>query len=230
MLTGIALSRQLADHLIPKHLVTSVEPGFELIFDGLSANRWRMSTIQNQPPDRSNPGSASIIGCALEMIPGNDLGLLWYTKPMPPDFILKLEWRRFRHEDNSGVFVRFPQPDSKGYNNTAWVAVHFGFEVQIDELGAPDGLGIHRTGAIYNEPSQTLTPQAAKPAGEWNEFEIRVQGQTYTVFLNGTQVTNYTNTNPSRGLPSTPAAPSFIGLQTYPGSRMAFRNIRYKAL
>lgn len=230
MLTGIAFTRRLADHLIPKPVTTTVEPGFELIFDGLSANRWRMSTIQNQPPHISDPGSARVGGGNLEIASGNDLGLLWYTEPMPADFVLKLEWLRFRHEDNSGVFVRFPHPDSKGYNNTAWVGVHFGFEVQIDELGAPDGLGIHRTGAIYNEPSQTLTLQAANPAGQWNEFEIRVQGQTYTVFLNGVQVTSFTNTDPSRGLPSTPAAPSFIGLQAHPGSRMAYRNIRYKAL
>jgi choline dehydrogenase-like flavoprotein len=230
MLTGIALSRRLADHLIPKPVTTSVEAGFELIFDGLSANRWRMSKIQNQPPHIDNPGNAKISGGTLEMVPGEDLGLFWYAEPMPPDFVLKLEWLRFLHEDNSGVFVRFPHPDSKGYNNTAWVGVHFGFEVQIDELGAPDGLGIHRTGAIYNEPSQTLTLQPANPADQWNEFEIRVQGQTYTVFLNGVQVTTFTNTDPNRGLPSTPSAPSFIGLQTYPGSRMAYRNIRYKAL
>jgi choline dehydrogenase-like flavoprotein len=230
MLTGIALSRRLADHLIPKPVTTSVEPGFELIFDGLSANRWRMSTIKNQAPHISNPGNARIFAGTLEMVPGNDLGLLWYTKPMPADFVLKLEWLRFRHEDNCGVFVRFPHPDSKGYNNTAFVAVHFGFEVQIDELGAPDGLGIHRTGAIYNESSQTLTLQPAHPAGQWNEFEIRVQGQTYTVLLNGVQTTTFTNTNPNRGLPSTSASPSFVGLQTYPGSRMAFRNIRYKSL
>lgn len=230
MLTGIALSRRLADHLIPKPVTTTVEPGFKLIFDGLTANRWRMSKISNQPPHIGDPGNARISGGNLEMIPGNDLGLFWYTEPIPSDFILKLEWLRFRHEDNSGIFVRFPHPDSKGYNNTAWVAVHFGFEVQIDEFGAPDGLAIHRTGAIYNEPGQSLTLQPARPAGLWNEFEIRVQGQTYAVLLNGVQVTAFTNTDPDRGLPSTPSVPSFFGLQTYPGSRMAYRNIRYQAL
>jgi hypothetical protein len=230
MLTGVALTRRLADHLVPKPVTAAAEPDFNLIFDGLSANRWRISTIQNQPPNRSDPGNGAILGGALEMAPGNDLGLFWYTRPMPPDFILRLEWRRLRHEDNSGVFVRFPHPDSKSYNNTAFVGVDFGFEVQIDELGQPDGLGIHRTGAIYNQPGQTLTLQPAKPAGEWNEFEISVQGQTYMVFLNGVQVTAFTNTDPNRGLPSTPAAPSFIGLQTYPGSRVAYRNIRYKSL
>ena len=58
MLTGIALTLRLADHLIPKPVSPPPEPGFELIFDGLSANRWRMSTIKNQPPSSSNPGNA----------------------------------------------------------------------------------------------------------------------------------------------------------------------------
>ncbi len=228
MLTGIALCRRLADHLVPQPVPPIVESGFTAIFDGLTANRWRISKISNQI--NNNPGKAVICGGTLEMVPGNDIGLLWYTKPMPANYVLKLEWLRFSHADNSGVFVRFPNPDSKGYNNTAFVGVDFGFEVQIDELAQPNGLPIQSTGAIYNEPGQTLTQQPAHPAGEWNEFEIRVQGQTYTVFLNGTQVTTFTNTNPNRGLPSTAAVPSFIGLQTYPGFRMAYRNIRFKAL
>jgi hypothetical protein len=37
------------------------------------------------------------------------------------------------------------------------------------------------------------------------------------------------NTDAARGLPSTPAAPSFIGLQTHTG-RVAFRNIQIRAL
>ncbi len=228
MLTGIALCRRLADHLVPQPEPQFIEPGFIPMFDGLTANRWRISRISNQT--NNDPGKVVIRGGALEMTSGNDIGLLWYTKPMPADYVLRLEWLRFRHDDNSGVFVRFPHPDSKGYNNTAYVGVDFGFEVQIDELGQPDGLPIHRTGAIYNEPAQTLTQQPALPAGEWNEFEIRVQGQVYTVFLNGMQVTTYTNTDPGRGIPSTAATPSFIGLQTYPGSGMAYRNIRYKPL
>ncbi len=228
MLTGIAVSRRLADHLIPQPDSPVVEPGFTSIFDGLTANRWRISKIQKQ--SNNDPGKGVISCGALEMIPGNDIGLFWYTKPMPANYVLKLEWLRFQHADNSGVFVRFPHPDSKGYNNTSYVGVDFGFEVQIDELGQPNGLPIQSTGAIYHEPTQTLTQQPAHPAGEWNEFEIQVQGQTYTVFLNGTQITTFTNTDPNRGLPSMAAAPSFIGLQTYPGSRMAYRNIRFKPL
>jgi hypothetical protein len=102
--------------------------------------------------------------------------------------------------------------------------------VQIDEFGEPDGQPKHKTGAIYGENNQTLTQQAAKSAGQWNDFEITVDGQTYTVKLNGAQVAQFTNTDPNRGKPSAPGAPSFIGLQTHFGSRVAFRNIRFKQL
>ncbi len=51
--------------------------------------------------------------------------------------MLALQFRRFRREDNSGVFVRFPDPRSMGYFNEAYVGVHFGFEMQIDDHAAP---------------------------------------------------------------------------------------------
>jgi len=228
MLTGIALARRMADHLTAKPRIVTQEAEFTPIFDGTTLNKWRMSVIHDQP-GRDDPGRFVIVDGALQSQPGTDLGLLWYSDPMPADFVLKLEWTRALHEDNSGVFLRFPHPNTKNFNNTAFVPVVFGFEVQIDEMGAPDGLTIHRTGAIYNEPSQALNPQAARPPGQWNEFEIRVQGQTYTVLLNGAQVTVFDNPHAGRGLPSTPGAPSFIGLQTHTG-RGSFRNIRMKPL
>ena len=98
-----------------------------------------------------------------------------------------------------------------------------------DETGAPDGAPAHKTGAIYAQPGQTLTQIAARTPGEWNEYAIRVQGQTYTVTLNGTKVAVFENLNPARGLPSTSASPSYVGLQTHTG-RVAFRNIRIKAI
>ena len=227
MLTGVALARRLADKLAVGPAVPS-GGGFQPLFDGASTAGWRMSSIRNQP-GRDNPGSFIIVGGALESIPGTDIGLFWCTKPAPPNFALKLEFLRWQHNANSGVFVRFPDPESKNYNNAAYVAVDFGFEVQIDELGAPDGAAIHKTGAIYNEASQTLSQQPALPVGKWNDLEIRVVAQDYTVLLNGQQVTKFTNTLAGRGLPTTTATPSFIGLQTHTG-RVAFRNIRIRAL
>ena len=76
---------------------------------------------------------------------------------------------------------------------------------------------------------------AAKPLGEWNSYEITVQGQNYSVSLNGTAVTNFAFTvgsdpvHPDRGLPSTNAVPRYLGLQTHTGP-VAFRRIQIKPL
>jgi choline dehydrogenase-like flavoprotein len=219
MLTGVALARRLVDHLVPVPAAPAVEPGFTALFDGSRLNNWRMA----------GDGRFLIVDGALEAEPGGGLGLLWNTSPLPPDFVLRLEWLRYRDDDNSGVFVRFPDPASKGYQNTAWVGVDFGFEVQIDETGRPDGASYHRTGAIYAEPDQQFNLQPARPAGQWNDYEIRAEGQRYTVLLNGVQVTQFENPHAGRGLASAPGAPSYFGLQAHTG-RVSFRNVRIHEL
>ena len=197
MLTGTALARRLADRLAARPAVHP-DPGFHALFDGSNTTKWRMSTITNQP-GRDNPGRFVVVDGGLEAVTGTDLGLFWHTDPTPADYILRLEWRRWGDEDNSGVFVRFPNPETKGYDNTAYVAVDFGFEVQIDQLARDDGAAVHKTAAIYDfagphDPAHL----PVNPPGQWNQFEIRVHGQTYDVSLNGTPVTHYVNPDPPR--------------------------------
>lgn len=222
MLTGVALARRLGDHfLVPPF---TAEAGYTMLFNGVDTRKWKMNTIKNQP-GRDNPGKFNIVRGAFESQPGNDLGLLYYTDPMPPNYSLKLEFLTWRDDDNSGVFIRFPDINSKGYDNTAYVAINFGFEVQIDNIGQgnPPGLGIHKTGAIYGFGAPN-NPQL-KNLGEWNEMEIQCVLQQYKVFLNGDLVTDYTNPDPLRGN----EAPHFIGLQTHTG-RVSFRKIQFKAI
>jgi hypothetical protein len=230
MLTGTALARRLADHLAAPFIA---QAGFTSLFDGASLQGWQMSTIRNQP-GHDDPGHFVVTNGALVAVPGSDIGLLWHTQPTPPDFVLRLEWRRWQEDANSGVFLRFPDPESRNYDNSAFVAVDFGFEVQIDQLAAPDGAAIHKTAAIYGFQGPN-NPNAlpVNPIGEWNAFEIQVQGQNYTVTLNGVPVTAFVFAagsdalHPDRGLPSTNAVPRFIGLQTHT-RRVAFRNIELK--
>jgi choline dehydrogenase-like flavoprotein len=226
MLTGVALARRLADQLVVKPFTP--DAGFHMLFDGGNMDKWRMSTIENQT--NNFPGGRLLVDRALETVPGNDLGMVWHTDPTPQDFVLKLEWLRWREDDNSGVFIRFPHPDSKNYNNTAYVAINFGFEIQIDQLARPDGLPTSKTGAIYSFAAPSNPNNLpVKPVGEWNEFEIQAQGQHYVVFLNSVKITEYNNPDPARGKPGTGGAPSYIGLQTHTG-RVAFRKIQIKAL
>lgn len=243
MLTGVALARRLSDHLAAKHTAFQPEPGFTALFDGTSLKGWKMTKIKNQP-GHDDPGRFILTDGTLETITGSDLGMLWQTTPTPADFVLKLEYRTWRRDDNSGVFVRFPNPEGKaGYNNAAFVGVDFGFEVQINDTASPDGALVHKTGAIYTfaSPSvpggshRTLEDNVLKPLGQWNSLEVHVQGHTYTVLLNETQITNFVfapgsdATHPERGLASSNAVPRFIGLQTHTG-RVAFRHIQIKAL
>jgi choline dehydrogenase-like flavoprotein len=226
MLTGIALVRRLGDELA-KPVIPPLEPGFTPLFNGADLSKWRMTRIRNQP-GRDNPGLFQLVNGAIESVPGTDIGLFWCTTPTPANFILKLEFALWQADANSGVFLRFPNPEKKNYNNAAFVAVDFGFEVQIDDFGAPDGAAMHRTGSIYAQPAQTYTHRPTRGIGNWNDYEIRVQDQTYTVFLNGQQTTRFVNSDGARGLPGSAADPAFIGFQTHSG-RVAFRNVRIKA-
>jgi hypothetical protein len=234
MLTGVALCRRLGDAMGTPQPYTAPAPAV-VLFNGFDASNWRMTTIRNQPLGRENPGRMRVLRGALETVPGNDMGIFWCTTATPVDFVLRLEWLRWAHDANSGVYLRFPNPESKGYDNTAYVADDFGFEVQIDELG---DVPVHRTGAIYRKDGRTdgeaLTQQPAQAPGEWNEYEIRVVGQLYTVKLNGATVCVFDNAGryPQRGIASTAAVPTFIGLQVYPraSSLVAFRRISLEAL
>ena len=61
-----------------------------------------------------------------------------------------------------------------------------GIEVQIFDSGSKPMdavLGNHDAGGII--PGPPPTANAAKPAGEWNHFHIRCQGNDLTVTLNG---------------------------------------------
>ena len=231
MLTGIALSRRTGDFIMAPPAFTA-DAGFESLFDGISLGDWTMSTISNQP-GRDDPGSFWVRRGVLEGRVGTDLGLLWLTRPTPASYVLRLQWMMTAPDDNSGVFIGFPDPRHEGYDNTAYVGVNFGFEIQIDQLARPDNAPIHRTGAIYSFKGPTDGPLIVHPVGEWNDYEITVDGADVRVALNGQTVNLFHFTgdpqSPRRGLPSSPQDPRFIGLQTHTG-RVLFRNIQWKGI
>jgi hypothetical protein len=181
--------------------------------------------------------------------PGNDLGLCYYAARPFADFILQLQFRLERGDENSGVWVRSrdprrPVPDrndpnrTHAYDNPAYVPVDTGFEIQIDELargnplkGTVDGAEAHRTGAIYDVPTGPAAGQqrcARAPGlqpGTWNDYLIEVRGDRYRVELNGYQTALFTNTDAFRGRPATRDPHSgYVGLQSHTG-HVAFRNI-----
>src|ERR687883_81063 len=141
---------------------------FETIFDGTSLRGWKMC------------GPGMFVLDDNMIISKGGMGLLWYTKKKFRDFILRVDWKTSRREDNSGIFLRFADPD-----DDPRIAVNTGYEVQIYDAEPQDDAGgdaRHRTGAIYNfaPPSTTFAPNEP---GEWNMFEIHAIGQNYAVVL-----------------------------------------------
>jgi Domain of Unknown Function (DUF1080) len=142
------------------------------------------------------------------------MGLLWYAKKKYKDFVLKVDWKVSRKNDNSGVFIRFSNPD-----NDPLIAVNTGYEIQIDDMAMPDGNPLHKTGAIYNFASPSNA--ASKPVGQWNTFEIEATGQKYSVILNDEKVIpEFKGNRFTEG---------YIGIQNHDAdSYVSFKNIRIK--
>lgn len=179
-----------------------VEPGFVTLYGGAGAAGW----VQ------AGPGGFTEVEGTLRAEGG--MGLLWYARRPFADFTLRLDWLATRVEDNSGVFVRFPDPEGD-----PWVAVRQGYEVQIHDA-AP---GSQATGAIYRVKAPTAI--ASKSPGEWNALEVTVTGRQYTVAINGIVVNSFASTDPARGLSG------HVGIQNHDDdSPVRFRDIRIKEL
>ncbi|MCY4726180.1 PKD domain-containing protein [Nocardioides sp. STR2] len=179
------------------------DEGFELLFDGTDVSAWK----------QAGPGGFTVENCALTSSGG--LGLFWYSERTFDDYVVRLQFKLSDEGDNSGVFTRFPDP-----GNDPWVAVDNGHEIQIKE-GQPNDEP-QKTGSVYNFDRED--DRNAKPIGEWNDYEIRVSGQTYTMTLNGKVVNEYTSDG-SRG------TGGYIGLQNHgDADEVSFRNIQVKEL
>ena len=167
------------------------EPKPVVLFDGKSVDHWH----------QAGPGEFALHDGMITAKGG--MGLLWYDRPLA-NFTAHVEYKVEKPSDNSGVFVRFPDP-----GNDPWVAVNQGHEIQICDTEPHN-----HTGAIYNFQDSTAVP--VKPTGEWNDLDITVVGRHYTVSLNGKQINDYTDT--TRG------EKGFLGLQNH-FSPVSFRKV-----
>ncbi|MFK4693753.1 hypothetical protein RKD22_006688 [Streptomyces pristinaespiralis] len=170
-------------------------------------------------------------------VPG--MGMLWFPQRQYGDFSLKLQWRDDAPgagNANGGVFVRFPYVhDNPEETRPEWVAIKYGHEVQI--LDRPDG-DMYKTGSVYGFDRVGLGGAGVTPKGTWNDYEIRVEGQHYSVFRNGKLINEFDNTGgqvfqpPRSDDPGTDGrryATGYVGLQVHGTTDViSYRNIRIK--
>ncbi|MET8040424.1 ThuA domain-containing protein [Micromonospora sp. NPDC005215] len=179
------------------------ETGYTPIFNG-STTGW----------SQAGPGSFTNSDATLTSVGG--MGLFWYNAKQYTNYSLKLDWK-LAGDDNSGIFIGFPP------SSDPWSAVDNGYEIQIDATDAAD----RTTGSVYTfKSADTVARDAALNApGEWNTYELLVEGERLQIFLNGVKINDFTNTNPVRSLAG------HIGIQNHgTGDDASFRNIRIKEL
>ncbi|MGW0531306.1 OmpL47-type beta-barrel domain-containing protein [Streptomyces sp. NPDC003032] len=169
------------------------------------------------------------------------MGMLWFPQRKYGDFSLKLQWRDDAPGDgntNSGVFVRFPQVhDHPEESRPEWVAIKYGHEVQVHDR--PDG-DMYKTASVYGFDRVGLAGAGVTPKGTWNDYEIRVVDQHYSVYRNGVLLNEFDNvggqdfTPPRADDPGTDGrryASGYLGLQVHGVTDVvSYRDIRIKEL
>jgi len=241
--------------------------GWTLLFDGKTMNGWR------DPGKKNQPGSAwKVENGTLTTVKNPRIEEDLISTKSYGDFELVFDWR-VSEGGNTGVKYRIqkevfvdntkkqpgpggfeglmgremanPQSDRKTLAPDATGSVYtIAFEMQlIDDMRHKDALKdtAHQTGALYS--MIPATTKAAKPAGEWNSAQIKLKGQHFEHWINGTKVLEGSLKDPAiaagaekrwgafapmiRDLLSNPKPNGPLALQHH-GDQVWFKNIRIK--
>ncbi len=142
--------------------------GWINLLDAQHAGAWKNVTDKENLFEVKD-GVLHIFGCKK-----SSLRYAGYTAEEFGDFDLHVEFKVAKAA-NSGVFLR-AQPEGAAYR---------GFEIQVqDDFGSPPDK--NTCGAIYDVVSPMFN--TCRPAGEWNSFDISVQGGKVIVIMNGWKV------------------------------------------
>ncbi|MFE0415883.1 OmpL47-type beta-barrel domain-containing protein [Streptomyces tendae] len=169
------------------------------------------------------------------------MGMLWFPERKYGDFSLKLQWRddaAGTANTNGGVFVRFPQVhDHPEESRPEWVAIKYGHEIQA--FDSPTG-DMYKSGSVYGFDRVGLAGAGVTEKGTWNDYEIRVVDQHYSIYRNGVLINEFDNFGgqtfyPERsddpGTDGRRFASGYVGLQVHSTSDViSYRDVRIKDL
>ncbi|MBD5784708.1 DUF1080 domain-containing protein [Cellulosimicrobium terreum] len=246
LVAAIALAAPAA--AAPDAAPQAADDGYEVILDGTQESFDQWAYAGDGGFDRLDDGTVrSRVG------EDGGFGTLWYPVQQYGDFSLKLEFRDDAPGDtraNSGVQVRFPDLsgpvegcpttfDGNETNNLSWIAVNCGHELQINDSPEGGSNDPRKTGSVYGFADIGLDRAMPTAKGTWNEYEIRVVGQHYTVIRNGVVINEYENLPgvPFPGRPNDPDSSSrglvgYVGLQAHGSAPdvVSFRDVRIREL
>lgn len=174
-------------------------PKLEPIFNGKDLTGW-------QAPS-PNPFWKVVNGVLVGENEPEKKGSMLYTSQAYDDVIIEAEVR-WQGEIDSGFMIRKP-------------------EIQL-QIGVSRSLKKDMTGSFYlgGYPEAGQAKDAAKllKIGDWNRLRLQARGNTFTVWINGTKASEYTDAKF--------AGPAPLGLQIHGGLEMKieFRNIQAAVL
>lgn len=174
-------------------------PKLEPIFNGKDLTGW-----QGPSP---NPYWKVVDGVLVGENDAEKKGSMLYTSQAYDDVIIEAEVR-WQGEIDSGFMIRKP-------------------EIQL-QIGVSRSLKKDMTGSFYlgGYPEAGQAKDAAKllKIGDWNRLRLQAKGNTFTVWINGTKASEYTDAKF--------AGPAPLGLQIHGGLEMKieFRNIQAAVL
>ena len=201
------------------------DAGWRLLFDGRTTQGWRGFRMDTMPS-----GWQAVDG-ALQIVRGGGHDIV--TRDTFANFELQLEWR-IAPGGNSGIFYRGSEDDEAVYWNAPEMQV-------LDDSGHADGrLLTTSAGSVFG--LYPVPSHLARPAGQWNQARILVNGNHVEHWLNGVKAAEYefggadwdARVRASKFAPHVHFgrnARGFIALQDHGGNdHPAFRNIKIKVL
>lgn len=176
-------------------VIQAQEPKMKKIFNGKNLKGWKA-------PENNVWWSASKGILFVKSTPEKKGSILW-TEKSYENFVFQADFLMGDGVVDSGIFLRSEND-----------------QIQI---GISGSLKRDLTGSPYipklKYPKEAIAAKDVLKPKDWNTMKIKVVDKTYTVWLNGVEVMNYT----SESIP----ALGPIGIQLHPGNEMSisYRNI-----
>jgi hypothetical protein len=189
----------------------AAEPQLKPIFNGRDLTGWSVGGGGEGTATNTNwrVENGVLLGEPNEKLTGSNLG----TTKSYGDFVIEFEGRWTGAEIDTGVILRTPQIQ---------------FQIGVSRSMERDMTGswcLSPENAVrYPESGQSKNWEKVYKPGTWNTYRVEAKGSTFTAWINGTQVSQYTDAKY--------AGPGPIRFQFHGGLKMKieFRNIRVAEL